>query len=73
MVSYSQYSDELIAGYPRVWFVEDLTMEELFPELRAWLRGNVPMVAEFDNHVYARVFTMRVYLYEHPESRLLSK
>lgn len=73
VVSFSQFSQDLLATHSRAWFIEDLTMEELFPELRAWLRGNVPMVAEFDNHVYARVFTMRVYLYEHTEPQLLSK
>lgn len=63
VVSFSQFSPELLNEYERAWFVEDLTMEELFPEQRAWLRANVPLVADFDNHVYARVFTMRVYLY----------
>lgn len=73
VVSYSQYSADLLADHPRAWFIEDLTMEELFPELRTWLRRNVPLVADFDNHVYARVFTMRVYLYEHSEQPPLSK
>lgn len=67
VVSFSQYSHQLLEGHPRAWFIEDLTMEELFPELRVWLRENVPLVADFDNQVYARVFTMRVYLYQPPE------
>jgi len=51
-------------NYPRVWLVEDLNTRELFPEVHAWMVQNARQVANFDNHLSARVYTMRVYLYE---------
>ena len=50
--------------YPRIWLVEDLNTRELFPEKQAWMVQNTRQVANFDNHLNARVYTMRVYLYE---------
>lgn len=50
--------------YPRIWFVEDLNTRELFPQFHDWLIQNSRQVANFDNHLNARVYTMRVYLYE---------
>jgi hypothetical protein len=50
--------------YPRIWFVEDLNTRELFPQLHAWMIQNARQVANFDNHLNARIYTMRVYLYE---------
>lgn len=51
-------------GHPRIWLVEDLNTRELFPEVHAWMVQNARQVANYDNHLNARVYTMRVYLYE---------
>ncbi|RPI29579.1 MAG: hypothetical protein EHM61_01095 [Acidobacteria bacterium] len=51
----------------RIWFVEDFTTQEKWPEIHAWMRGNANLVAVFDVAVQARNFTMRVYLHEAPE------
>ena len=48
----------------RTWFVEDLNVGDLFPDKQAWLVQNARLVANFDVHAYARVFVMRVYLYD---------
>ena len=48
----------------RTWFVEDLNVGELFPDKLVWLEQNARLVANFDVHAYARVFIMRVYLYD---------
>jgi hypothetical protein len=47
-----------------MWIVEDLTVKQIYPEEYAWVENNAHLVANLDNHVNARVFTMRVYLYE---------
>lgn len=48
----------------RVWFVEDMVAQEIYPDLHHWLTNNARLVANYDVHVQARNFKMRVYLYE---------
>jgi len=50
----------------RIWIVEDLNVEGTTPQQFAWIRAHAREVANFDVHVYARSFLMRVYLYEVP-------
>jgi hypothetical protein len=52
----------------RVWFVEDMNVEELFPQVHDWVEQNAQLVANLDVHVRARNFKMRVYLYDPVES-----
>lgn len=47
----------------RVWFIEDLTLPERYPEAEAWIKKNARLVEVFDVTFQARRFTMRVYLY----------
>jgi mannosyltransferase len=47
----------------RVWFVEDMIAQEAYPQLHIWLEQNAQPVANFDVHVQARNFRMRVYFY----------
>jgi hypothetical protein len=60
---FHQLEVEELSETQRIWFIEDLTVKEIFPQQRSWLLNNTELVADFDNHVNARVFTMRVYLY----------
>jgi 4-amino-4-deoxy-L-arabinose transferase-like glycosyltransferase len=60
---FHNFEQEEIGDNQRIWFVEDLTVEELYPKQRAWMLNNAQLIADFDNYVRARVFTMRVYLY----------
>jgi len=48
----------------RVWFIEDLTLSERYPEARALIKENARLMEVFDVSMQARIFTMRVYLYE---------
>jgi hypothetical protein len=48
----------------RYWFVEDNNVGEKSPTTLRWLQQNAELKAVFDVHVRARVFKMRVYLYE---------
>ena len=48
----------------RAWFVEDMTVQTSLPEVSAWLEQNARLVANFDVHVQARNFKMRVYVYD---------
>jgi hypothetical protein len=47
-----------------IWFVEDMTSEELHPQALVWIKQHARQVADFDVHVHARNFKMRVYLYD---------
>lgn len=49
----------------RVWFVEDIVAEEVFPDIHSWLEENSRLIANFDVYTRGRNFKMRVYLY-HP-------
>lgn len=54
----------------RIWFVEDNNLGEkieIADKLR-WVQANADLVANFDVHVRARNFKMRVYLYD-PETQ----
>ncbi len=48
----------------RIWFVEDMTSSERYPQTFAWIQENAKQVADFDVNVQARNFKMRVYLFE---------
>jgi mannosyltransferase len=48
----------------RIWFVEDFNAEEKWPQLHDWIIKNTSLLGVFDVSLQARVFTMRVYLYE---------
>jgi uncharacterized membrane protein len=58
-----------LEGRERVWFVEDLTVKQLYPQQYDWLARNARQVASFDVRANARIFVMRVYLYESRQSR----
>jgi hypothetical protein len=51
----------------RIWFVEDNNLGTKSPHKLGWLEEHARLVANYDVDVRARVFKMRLYLYE-PES-----
>ncbi|MFC1975507.1 glycosyltransferase family 39 protein [Chloroflexota bacterium] len=51
-------------GERRVWFVEDMVAQQIFPDVHNWLKANTQQVANLDVHIQARNFKMRVYLYD---------
>ena len=57
----------LVGHGERVWFVEDMNVEQRFPDLHSWILGKTQLVANIDVHVRARNFKMRIYLYDPPE------
>jgi hypothetical protein len=61
---FQQLDPEEFSNESRIWLVEDMTTRLLFPEMHAWMVQNARLVANFDNHLNARVYTMRVYFYE---------
>jgi mannosyltransferase len=61
---YSLDLEEMKTLKGRIWFVEDMNVPELAPEKHKWLERNAQLVAVLDNHVEARRFLMRVYLYD---------
>jgi hypothetical protein len=48
----------------RIWFVEDMTVSEVYPEMLNWVEAHAHQVANFDVSVQARNFKMRVHLFE---------
>ena len=56
--------DSLVNSNKRIWFVEDFNVDEKWPRVHRWIRENATLVGVFDVHLQARVFTLRVYLYE---------
>lgn len=56
--------EDVVALPGPVWFVEDMTMADDFPEETAWINSNARLVRVLDNHLYGRNFKMRVYYYE---------
>ena len=52
----------------RIWFVEDNNLGEKLPDKLKWVIANTEMIANFDVHVRARNFKMRVYLFD-PETQ----
>ncbi len=52
----------------RIWLLVDMDTAWLFPKPYAWLASYASEQANFDVHVYARNFMMRVYMYD-PQGR----
>lgn len=48
----------------RVWFVVDDPTEELYPEYAAWIFNHARLMENFDVYVHARIYKIRVYLYD---------
>ena len=51
-------------GHNRVWIIEDMNVAELQPQMLSWIKENTREQARFDVHVQARIFKMRVYLFD---------
>jgi hypothetical protein len=64
VTSFRKMDPQEIAQHDRVWFIEDMNVAELFPEQLAWVKANARQVADFDVQASARLFKMRVYLFE---------
>lgn len=56
--------EDLEAGDQRIWFVEDMTFSDKFPRVHHWLTRNAQLVSIHDVPFQARIFTMRVYLFD---------
>jgi mannosyltransferase len=56
--------DDLATREERIWFVEDLNLLQKTPELHRWLQSNASLQAVFDVHVQARIYPLRIYLYD---------
>ena len=56
--------EQVEAGDQRIWFVEDMTSSERFPKYHDWLTRNAQLVSIDDVPFQARIFTMRVYLFD---------
>lgn len=63
-VNYRALDLENLPGDGRYWFVEDNNVGDKSPPTQRWLQQNADLIAVFDVHVRARVFKMRVYLYQ---------
>jgi hypothetical protein len=50
----------------RIWIVDDGSLATTVPQQYAWIRAHAQEVANFDVHVSARNFVMRVYVYDVP-------
>jgi mannosyltransferase len=55
--------DSLSTEEGRVWFIEDNNLGEKQPKILRWVEQNSDLIANYDVHVRARIFKMRVYLY----------
>jgi hypothetical protein len=51
----------------RVWFVEDMVVDDLYPKKASWMKENARLMATFDVVVHARNFKMRVFLFDPSE------
>lgn len=51
---------------PRTWYIEDLVVDELYPQQRDLMVQQGQAVAEYDVHLPQRTFPMRVYVVETP-------
>lgn len=58
--------DSLGVSNQRIWFIEDMNLGEKNPRALQWILNHTELKANFDVHVRARNFKMRVYLYEPP-------
>jgi hypothetical protein len=56
--------DEEIVKGNRIWFIEDNASIQKFPALHSWLIENTQLVSVHDVTFQARIFSMRVYLYD---------
>jgi hypothetical protein len=56
--------DNLPTEEVRVWFIEDNNLGEKQPNTLRWVEQNSDLIANYDVHVRARNFKMRVYLYD---------
>jgi hypothetical protein len=56
--------DALSTSEGRVWFVEDNNLANKFPKKMRWIEKNAQLISNFDVTVRARLFKMRVYLYD---------
>jgi hypothetical protein len=52
------------ASTERIWIVEDLVVDQIYPRKAMWIKENARLVASFDVIVHARNFKMRVYLFD---------
>jgi 4-amino-4-deoxy-L-arabinose transferase-like glycosyltransferase len=68
VISYTQADPQRILQHQRIWFIEDMNVAGLYPQQLAWLKANATQVADFDVQANARLFKMRVYLFENPAS-----
>ncbi|HJW90473.1 MAG TPA: glycosyltransferase family 39 protein [Anaerolineales bacterium] len=56
--------EELPNQGERVWFVEDMNLGDKTPKTLRWIKANTTLMANFDVHVRARNFIMRIYLFD---------
>jgi hypothetical protein len=56
--------DNLAEEEGRFWFVVDNNLGDKQPRLLGWVEGNGKLIENYDVHVRARNFKMRVYLYD---------
>ena len=50
----------------RTWYIEDLVVDELYPQQLSFVQGQAAPLADFDVHLPWRTFPMRVYLVDSP-------
>jgi mannosyltransferase len=65
--------EEYIKDRDRVWFVVDLTASDKALDVYQWILANAQLIANFDVNVSARIFPMRVYLYDPVHPSVLTK
>jgi len=54
----------------RIWFVEDMNVEEKWPDTHYWFANRARLMATLDVHVRARNFKMRIYMYDPDQTSL---
>lgn len=60
------WDSEQVLKAGRVWYVEDMTIAERYPQQLARVKATAQPMADFDVHLPARTFRMRVYFGESP-------
>jgi hypothetical protein len=63
-LGFDRWDPSRMDGNKEAWIVADMTVSELYPERLEWLERNAQEEANFDVHVYARNFLMRVYRFQ---------
>ena len=53
-----------VSNGKRIWIIEDINVQPKYPEVYEWVSEHAELVENFDVHVRARNFIMRVYLWE---------